>query len=74
MVTSYPVPLLTVTEVAAWLRVKESTIRKMVCFNRIPYLKIGTRVLFRRSDIENWLRETNPQLQTWTAPQGPLPL
>lgn len=54
-----PEPLLTVLELAGWLRVKVPTIRKRVCHNRIPYLRIGRSVRFRRQDIEEWLQNQN---------------
>jgi len=60
-----PSPLLTNAEVAAWLRVKESTLRKWVCYNQIPHLKVGRLVSFRREDIERWLADRNPQNKSW---------
>lgn len=66
MKTEIPTPLLTVTELAEWLRIKTSTIRKKVCYGRIPHVKIGRRVLFRRTDIESWLETTNQKNQQWT--------
>ena len=56
-----PQPLLKVSDVAQWLRLKESTIRKWVCYGRIPYLKIGRTVSFRSGDIEEWLLQKNRQ-------------
>ena len=58
-------PLLTVPEVSQWLRVQESTIRKWVCYNRIPYLKIGTSVAFSKDQIEAWLKKNNPSYERW---------
>lgn len=52
---SYPVPLLTVEELHTWLRVKISTIRKWTCYNKIPCVRIGRSVRYRRADIEEWL-------------------
>lgn len=51
-----PTPLLKIRDVAEWLRLKESTIRKWVCYGRIPYLKVGRNVCFRREDVEAWLQ------------------
>jgi excisionase family DNA binding protein len=43
--------LLTVPEAAALLRLKPSTIRAWVCQKRIPYVKLGGRLVrIRRSD------------------------
>ena len=59
-------PLLTVSEVSQWLRVKESTIRKWVCYQRIPYLKIGRSVAFSKEHIEEWLKRNNPGSERWS--------
>ena len=66
MKPDYPIPLLTVAELSEWLRVKASTIRKKVCYKKIPFIKVGRRVLFRRNDIEKWLETNNPQSDSWT--------
>jgi excisionase family DNA binding protein len=58
---------LTVAELAAWLRVKKSTIRKRVCYRRIPFIKIGRSVRFKREDIEAWLIETSVQCKSIEA-------
>jgi excisionase family DNA binding protein len=57
MTANFPKPLLTVPDLSQWLRIEESTIRKRVCYRRIPYIKIGRRVLFRQEEIERWLEE-----------------
>jgi excisionase family DNA binding protein len=44
--------LLTVPEAAAFLRLKVSTIRSWVLKRRIPYVKLGGRVLIRKVDLE----------------------
>jgi excisionase family DNA binding protein len=45
--------LLTVPEAAALLRLKVSTIRAWVCQKRIPYVKLGGRLVrIRRSDAD----------------------
>jgi excisionase family DNA binding protein len=45
--------LLTVQETASFLRLKVSTIRAWVCQRRIPYVKLGGRLVrIRRSDAE----------------------
>lgn len=52
-------PLLKVPELSIWLQVKESTIRKKVCYGNIPCVHIGRSVRFRRQDIEEWLNTQN---------------
>lgn len=45
--------LLTVPEAAALLKVRISTIRAWVLHKRIPYVKLGGKLVrFRRADIE----------------------
>ena len=50
-------PLLNSAEVAEWLNVAESTIRKWVHYGFIPHVKLGRAVRFIREDVEKWLRE-----------------
>jgi excisionase family DNA binding protein len=49
--------VLTTTQVAEWLQVAESTIRKWVHYRFIPYVKLGRCVRFRGEEIEKWLDE-----------------
>jgi excisionase family DNA binding protein len=43
---------LSVPEAADFLRLKSATVRAWILQRRIPYLKIGRRVLLRREDLE----------------------
>jgi excisionase family DNA binding protein len=63
--------LLTTHELSEWLRVKESTIRKWVCYDRIPYLKVGRLVVFQKEDIQLWLMRNNPKHERWSSPVKP---
>lgn len=47
--------LLTVRELAEYLCVSESTVRKMVRESRIPFTKILSKILFNKSIIDDWL-------------------
>jgi len=47
---------LTVQEVAGMLRLSRQTIYNFVRANHIPHFKIGNKVRFRRSDIENLMQ------------------
>lgn len=49
-------PLLTVDEVARYLRLQPSTVRGMARRGELPVVKVGRRWRFKRSLIENWLR------------------
>ncbi len=44
--------LLTIPEASGLIRLKESTLRDWVLHQRIPHVKLGRRVFFRRSDID----------------------
>ncbi len=50
-------PLLTSLEAAAVLNVKPDTLLVWRCTKRykIPYIKVGRLVRYRRSDLEAWL-------------------
>ena len=39
------------------LGLKEPTVRKYTCMRILPHVKIGTRVLFRPSELERWANE-----------------
>jgi excisionase family DNA binding protein len=48
--------LMTVPEAAEFFRVKVSTIRAWVLYRRIPFLKLGGKLVrFRRRDLEAFL-------------------
>lgn len=49
-------PLLTVPEVAQFLRVKERLIYTWVSQGKIPYRKAGRFTLFDRDEIDAWTR------------------
>ena len=50
-------PLFTSPEAAAYIRVSENTIVVWRCTGRykIPFIKVGRLVRYRRSDLEAWL-------------------
>ena len=47
--------LLDCAQAAHYLNVSESYVRKKVGANAIPYFRLGTRVLFRKSELDSWL-------------------
>lgn len=51
--------LLTYREVAAWLSISESYVRRLVMHRKIPIVKIGRSVRFRPTDIEQWIERRN---------------
>jgi len=48
--------LITKKELAQYLRLSVFTVDTCVSQNRIPYIKIGRRVLFDLADIDAWLQ------------------
>lgn len=47
---------LTVGEAAEYLRCPKSRVYSLVSARRIPFVKDGSRTLFRRSELDSWLR------------------
>jgi nitrogen PTS system EIIA component len=50
-------PLLTVEEIAKYLKVQPSTIYQWTHQGYIPHIKIGNLVRFRVSQIDEWLEK-----------------
>ena len=48
--------LLTVREVAEWLRVHEKTIYEWSEKGKLPCFRVGNRLRFSRSDVGRWLQ------------------
>lgn len=59
--------LLTVVEVAEYLRVKPRTVYQWVWRRRIPFVKANAAVRFRRAEIDEWLARRNRK-ETRLAP------
>jgi excisionase family DNA binding protein len=55
--------VLTIPEVAAYLKISKSKIYYLVSQKQIPHLKLGRNVRIRESDLQEWL-----DLQTEKAP------
>jgi excisionase family DNA binding protein len=49
--------LMTVEEAAAYLRLAPWTIRHWVCQKKIPYVRLGRSVRFRRKDLERFVNQ-----------------
>lgn len=50
-----PDPVMTVQEVAAYLKIAESTVYRLVKEHRLPGRKVGGAWRFSRSELERWL-------------------
>ena len=66
--------LMTVTEVADYLRVRERTIYELVRTQRIPSCKLSGKLLFPRRLVELWVAQSAdyPQAQTHLAAPPPV--
>lgn len=49
--------ILTITEVAEYLKVAERTIYRLAASKKIPAFKVGGAWRFAKVDIERWIRE-----------------
>ena len=49
--------LMTVDEAAAYLRLAPWTLRHWVCKKKIPYVRLGRSVRFRRKDMERFVTQ-----------------
>ena len=47
--------IMTIKEVAAYLKVKENTAYKLAAEGKIPGFKVGGSWRFKRSEIEKWI-------------------
>jgi excisionase family DNA binding protein len=52
-----PSDVLTIDELAAYLKISKSTLYKLVREGKIPSQKIGKHWRFRKSAIDQWLEE-----------------
>src|SRR5690349_9184159 len=73
MTTTNP-DLMTVTEVADYLRVRERTIYELVRTQRIPSCKLSGKLLFPKRLVELWVAQSAdyPQAQTHLAAPPPV--
>ncbi len=49
--------ILTIKEVAAYLKVTERTIYRLAAEKKIPAFKVGSTWRFPRSEIDQWIRQ-----------------
>ncbi len=54
--------LMTLAEVAAYLRLSKDTVYRMASGGKLPASKVGSQWRFRRDDVEQWL-ETHRNIQ-----------
>ena len=52
-----PEDILTIREVADYLKVTERTLYRLVQDGKLPAFKVGNSWRFRRDDLERWISE-----------------
>ena len=55
-------PILTIPEVARYLKISRSKIYNLVSKKEIPHLKIGRNVRIRQTDLQMWMEKQTNQL------------
>ena len=48
--------ILNIKELAEYINCSEAFIRKLIYTNKIPYFRIGKKILFKLSKIEDWIK------------------
>jgi excisionase family DNA binding protein len=48
--------LLTVAEIAAWLRITPRTVYRFIRHAQLPYRRVGAQYRFLRREVDAWLR------------------
>jgi len=46
---------MTLDEVANYLKISKSLVRKLCVTDNLPHVRLGTRYLFSKEDLEAWL-------------------
>ncbi|MCK5894353.1 MAG: helix-turn-helix domain-containing protein [Endozoicomonadaceae bacterium] len=54
-------PILTVRQVADYLKVNERTVYRMTTTGKIPAFKVGASWRFKQTEIELWIKEQHNQ-------------
>ena len=60
--------LFSVPKAAEIIGVSDRFIRGMVYDHKIPFYRIGTRILFRESELEAWLQEQHTNVKSPDKP------
>ncbi len=55
--------IMTIKEVAEYLKLKEKTAYKLVAEGKIPGFKVGGSWRFRKGEIEAWIKQQSEQNQ-----------
>ncbi len=55
--------MLDIKQLSEFLNVSTSMIRKLVRKKEIPFNRIGVKLLFSKSEIDNWLKENQNNIE-----------
>lgn len=56
--------IMTIPEVARYLKLSKSKIYNLVQAGKIPYLKIGRNVRIRESDLKQWINSSHNHVKS----------
>ena len=62
--------LLSITEAAEQLGIKKSTLYKYVMLHKIPYVKLGARLLFDPVRLDAWIKEHSQEPKAQGTEEG----
>ena len=62
--------VMTVSEVAEYLRVNPQTVYRQAKSGQLPAVRIGRAIRFRRSELDAWLKGVNSVSQELTVVQS----
>lgn len=62
--------ILTIKQVADYLKVTERTIYRLAAAKKIPAFKVGGTWRFSRADIDNWIRQQSSVVQKDGSPSS----
>lgn len=63
--------LFSTPKAAKIIGLSDRRVRELVYTNKIPFFRIGTRILFRESELEEWLQTMHHQVK---SPENPVDL
>ena len=52
-----------IKEMSKYLKKSEASVRKLIWERKIPYYKIGGKILFMESDIKAWLNKKRKEVK-----------
>ena len=52
-------PLLTIQQVAAYLNISHSTVRRLVARRQMPCVRVGGQLRFSAGELQRWLGRNN---------------